>query len=320
MWCLQESNQGHKDFQSFALPTELRHPAKTLWVFERACGQVFYQIPQTRLQKYKFIQSCKILIKIYLRPHKRFYSPNFIGMNLVLDFGNTRIKMAFFEGARLLKENAFESVTELLASGCLNEKFEHGLLSSVTQDHLKVIKILNPGSKLNVFNSQTPIPLKNRYKTPETLGSDRLLASIASFTLFPNQNVLTIDVGTCIKYNFVNQNNEFLGGAISPGIPMRLKAMHNFTSALPLLEAEAMFNQLLGDDTKSSMLSGAQLGAAFEVDETINRYRDRHPDLKVVLAGGDGHYLSGQLKNPFFANPNGLLLGLNTVLLYNIEN
>lgn len=292
-----------------------------------SCGHLGLQvggpnctIPQTRLQKYKFIQSCKILIKIYPLLSMRFYSPNFIRMNLVLDFGNTRIKMACFEGPRLLKEKAFENAAELLASSHLHEKFEYGLLSSVTQDHHKVVEVLSPKLKVKVFNAQTPIPLKNAYKTPETLGSDRILSSIASFTIFPNQNVLTIDAGTCIKYNFVNQNNEFLGGAISPGIPMRLKAMHNFTSALPLIEPESGFEQWPGNDTRTSMLSGAQLGAAFEVDETINRYKSRYPDLKVVLTGGDSHYLSGQLKNPFFANPNSLLLGLNTVLLYNLEN
>lgn len=260
------------------------------------------------------------MIKIYPLLSKRFYSPNFIRMNLVLDFGNTRIKMAFFEGTRLLNEKTFESVEELLVSGVLNQKFKHALISSVTQNHLKILEILSPESKVKVFNAQTPIPLKNAYKTPETLGSDRILSSIASFTLFPNQNVLTLDAGTCIKYNFVNQNNEFLGGAISPGIPMRLKAMHNFTSALPLIEPEEGFEQWLGNDTRTSMLSGAQLGAAFEVDETINRYKSRYPDLMVVLTGGDSHYLLGQLKNPFFANPNSLLLGLNTVLLYNLEN
>ncbi len=241
-------------------------------------------------------------------------------MNLVLDFGNTRIKTAFFEGTQLLHTSVFDTMDELLASGCLQENFQHGLLASVTQEHLKLPGLVNGSSKLRLFGPHTPTPLKNLYTSPQTLGADRLLSAVASYALFPGQNVLTIDVGTCIKYNFVNEKNAFLGGAISPGLPMRLKAMHNFTSALPLLEPKKMFNQLIGDDTTTSMISGAQLGAAFEVDETINRYKVLYSDLKVVLLGGDSHYLSGQLKNPFFANPNGLLLGLNTVLLYNLEN
>jgi type III pantothenate kinase len=194
------------------------------------------------------------------------------------------------------------------------------LISSVTKEHVLLTEILKSKSKFSLFDLYTPTPLKNAYKTPETLGSDRILSAIGSFTLFPNQNVLTIDAGTCIKYNFVNNKNVFLGGAISPGIPMRLKAMHNFTSALPLIEPEERFEQWLGNDTRTSMLSGAQIGAVCEVDEVINRYKISYPDLKVVLTGGDSHYLSGQLKNPFFANQNNLLLGLNTVLLYNLED
>lgn len=250
---------------------------------------------------------------------EHFYCPNFIGMNLVLDFGNTRIKAAFFKGHTLLKENAFDTANNLHSSAWLEEHFSHCILSSVTQEHLTFMDRLKAKSKLLVFDSQTPIPLKNLYKTPGTLGTDRLLSSIASYSLFPHQNVLTVDAGTCIKYNLVNQNNEFLGGAISPGIPMRLKAMHNFTSALPLIEPKEDFDQMVGEDTVSSLRAGAQLGAVCEAEEMINRYKGIYPDLQVVLTGGDSHYLSRQLKNPFFANPNHLLLGLNTVLLYNFE-
>ncbi len=131
--------------------------------------------------------------------------------------------------------------------------------------------------------------------------------------------MLTIDVGTCIKYNFVNQNNEFLGGAISPGIPMRLKAMHTFTAGLPQIETDENYSQLIGDSTQSSLLTGAQLGAACEVEQMVQRYREQFPDLQVVLTGGDSYYLSKQLKNPFFANQNHLLIGLNAVLRFNFE-
>jgi len=241
-------------------------------------------------------------------------------MNLVLDFGNTLIKAAFFEKSTLLKESVFKSTGELINSAWLKEQYKNVIISSVTQQHPEVQKHLKPNANLLIFDHKTPIPLKNLYLTPLTLGSDRILSSIGSFVLYPNQNVLTIDAGTCIKYNFVNQNNEFLGGAISPGIPMRLKAMHNFTSALPLIEPEEKFSSLIGNDTKSSLLSGAQLGAVAEVDGTINLYKSIYPNLQVVLCGGDSLYLSEQLKNPFFANQNNLLLGLNTVLHFNFEN
>jgi len=241
-------------------------------------------------------------------------------MNLVIDFGNTRIKAAFYEHTRLLKDFVFANALELGKSGLIEENFQHCLISTVTKEHSGFIETLKSKSNLLVFSDQTPIPIINSYKTPQTLGSDRILAAIGSFSSFPNQNVLTIDAGTCIKYNFVNYKNEFQGGGISPGMSMRLKAMHNFTAALPLYEPEEKFDLLLGNDTKTSMLSGAQIGAACEIDEVISRYKFIYPDLKVVLTGGDAQYLSGQLKNPFFANQNNLLLGLNTVLLYNLED
>ncbi|HQQ94571.1 MAG TPA: type III pantothenate kinase [Bacteroidia bacterium] len=237
-------------------------------------------------------------------------------MNLVLDFGNTRLKAALFKEKECLQTLVFDKPEDLLSSNLLSNPIQQIALASVTQDHITLVEELKRTYKVLVFNAETPIPLKNLYQSPATLGSDRILASIGSYSQFPDKNVLTIDAGTCIKYNFVNSKNEFLGGAISPGIQMRLKAMHHYTAALPDLEIEPEFDQLIGDTTRTSMLSGAQIGAIQEVQACINIYFMQYPTLQVVLTGGDAGLLSKRLKKPFFANPNSVLTGLNTTLLY----
>jgi len=245
-------------------------------------------------------------------------------MNLVLDFGNTRIKTGVFEGDRLVGKHIFNpmaigSENELLAAIDSFPGIKNCLVASVTNDHTKTSEVLRSKYNTLVFAATTPIPLKNLYKSALTLGSDRIAASVGSWSLYPNQNVLTIDAGTCIKYNFVNSDNEYLGGAISPGIPMRLKAMNYYTQALPLVEPDKNYEKLIGQSTSESLLGGSLLAAVCEVDGMIDRYKDRYKNLQVLITGGDSDYLSKQLKNRFFANQNILLQGLNTILNFNLE-
>lgn len=237
-------------------------------------------------------------------------------MNLVLDFGNTRIKAGIFEGKELRHSAIFQNVQDLMQASLIKEKYQTCILASVTREHKKAHNYLAERCQTLLFGPETSIPILNRYKSPSSLGSDRLLASLGAFTFFPDRPVLTIDAGTCIKYNFVNGQNEFLGGAISPGISMRLRAMHQFTNALPLIEVKAYYTQLIGDTTETSLLSGAILGAASETDAMIERYKANFPELQVVLTGGDCGHLSGLLKNTFFAQQNLVLIGLNTVLIH----
>ncbi|MBL7911681.1 MAG: type III pantothenate kinase [Bacteroidia bacterium] len=240
-------------------------------------------------------------------------------MNFVVDFGNTRIKAALFNGGELEHSYVFNSVKGLIEGLKQIPDFQHCLIASVTGMHTEFIKALPKGKHVILFEASTPIPLKNLYKSALTLGSDRIAASVGAYSFYPNQNVLTIDAGTCIKYNFVNANNEYLGGAISPGLPMRLKAMKEFTHALPAIEMDKNFGDLIGTNTKDSMLSGALMGAVAEVDGIIDRYLLNNANLQVVLTGGDADYLGKQLKNRLFANQNILLYGLNTILNYNLE-
>ncbi len=241
-------------------------------------------------------------------------------MNLVLDFGNTRIKAGVFDGTHLAQTQFFDTEKELLAAIPSFSSIKNCIIGSVTNAHLNASNALSQQFYTLVFAANTPTPLKNLYQSALTLGSDRIAAAVGAYTLFPNRHVLTIDAGTCIKYNFVNSANEYLGGAISPGIPMRLKAMHDYTHALPAVEMNRDYHQLIGRSSRESLLSGALIGSAAEVESMIGYYSEIYPNLQVVLTGGDSAYLCKQLKNRFFTNPNILLTGLNAILNFNIES
>ena len=166
------------------------------------------------------------------------------------------------------------------------------------------------------LDSNTKLPFKNLYKTPKTLGVDRMALVSASVNQYPDSNVLIIDAGTCITYDFVNSEGEYLGGAISPGIKLRYQSLNNFTANLPLLEAEIP-NGIIGDSTSQAIHSGVINGILRELDGIIAEYQKKYPDLTVILTGGDSNFLSNQLKNSIFANSNFLLEGLNYILEFN---
>ena len=149
------------------------------------------------------------------------------------------------------------------------------------------------------------------------MGVDRIALVSSAASQFPNKNVLIIDAGTCITYDFINEKGCYLGGAISPGIKMRYQSLHKFTKKLPLLETKLPEN-LIGGSTEECIHSGVVNGVINEIDSNIDSYRKKNKDLTIVLTGGDVNFLSNRLKNGIFANPNFLLQGLNTILTYNL--
>jgi len=240
-------------------------------------------------------------------------------MNLVIDVGNTRIKIAVFNGLELLHNEIFTSEYFLKSTLNIIEKYqcENAIISSVgNQKKLEIQKIK---AKINLveLNSETKVPFKNNYSTPKTLGVDRIALMSSVIENFPNKNVLVIDAGTCITYDFINDGSCYLGGAISPGIKMRYKSLSYFTEKLPLLEYNGQ-DILIGNSTEACIHSGVINGVINEIDSTINSYKEKNRLLTVVLTGGDVKFLSNKLKNGIFANPNFLLEGLNTILTYNL--
>jgi len=241
-------------------------------------------------------------------------------MNLIIDIGNTRIKNAVFDEGELIHNEIFTDENFLKGTLKIIEKYQckNAIISSVGAVKKYDLIQLKSKIKLFVLNSETKVPFENKYSTPKTLGVDRIALVSSAVSNFPKKNVLIIDAGTCITYDFVNNEGCYFGGAISPGISMRYRALNKFTKKLPLLEPSNNYN-LIGDSTETSIHSGVIFGVISEIDSAVLQYKEKNEDLTVVLTGGDVNFLANKLKNGIFANPNFLLKGLNTILTYNLQ-
>jgi len=239
-------------------------------------------------------------------------------MNLVVDIGNTKVKAAVFESNTLISFESFqEDDFEKIISKFLQEHpIKACILASVKKDRSDILKILAQIPYFIQLNHTTSIPFTNLYSTPKTLGIDRIALVAATTNLYSHQNALIIDAGTCITYDFINKDQEYLGGAISPGIQIRYRSVHDYTSKLPQLQASEVYS-LIGDSTETAIHSGILNGVVQEIQGVINQYQAKYPDLTVILTGGDTKFLSKQLKNSIFAHQNFLLHGLNRILTFN---
>ncbi|MBI4930169.1 MAG: type III pantothenate kinase [Bacteroidetes bacterium] len=245
-------------------------------------------------------------------------------MNLVIDIGNTLTKTAVFNEAELSSFSSFEKIsTDVLRELLLkNSSVKNVILSSVTNHDKDISGFLKSKYFFIELSAATKIPIENIYQSKQTLGKDRLACAVGANFLFPNQNVLAIDAGTCIKYDFVNAKSQYLGGGISPGIDMRFKALNQFTDKLPLLNYK-QFDKLIGENTDESILSGVMNGTAEEVRGIIARYLQQYPDVKVVFTGGYLKFferifnISGNENSSIFADSFLVLKGLNQILKFN---
>lgn len=240
-------------------------------------------------------------------------------MNLIIDVGNTRIKTAVFIETELIHSESFTQEKFLTKMYEIIKIYncKNGILAAVRDMQKSQLEKLHTLINLIELNGSTEIPFINLYATPKTLGADRMALAAAAVRNFPNKDVLIIDAGTCITYDFLDSEGCYHGGAISPGIKMRYKSLHAFTENLPLLEPEST-HPLIGNSTETSMHSGVMNGVINEIDTIIEQYRKKNKDLTVVLTGGDVNFLSNKLKNGIFANPNFLMEGLNAILIHNL--
>ena len=240
-------------------------------------------------------------------------------MNLIVDIGNTSVKLAVFEKQTLTflhrkKVNDLErSVLEILNRF---PKIEQIFIASVAAFDSSHFSKIFSSYKLLFLNSKSKFPFKNLYQTPETLGPDRMALVAAAVCKYPNQNVLIIDAGTCITYDFIDAKSNYYGGAISPGIQMRYKALYENTDRLPLLEPIIPSN-FIGNSTQSAIHSGVVFGVVNEIEGVVASYKSKYSDLTVILSGGDANFLCKQFKISIFAFSNFLLEGLNFLLVYN---
>jgi type III pantothenate kinase len=239
-------------------------------------------------------------------------------LNLVIDIGNTLQKIAIFNNDECAYCQSFQSVTETTIASILNQfPVKYSIISSVADLDARVVGFLNANTKIIQYSHQTKLPVKILYKSAETLGLDRIANAVGAATLFPNKNVLSVQAGTCLVLDFVNEKGEYLGGSISPGMKMRFEALHEKTKKLPLLRASDNCIDFIGADTISSINCGVINGICYEIDGFIDEYRAKFENLIVILTGGDAECLQKFIKNTIFAAQNLVLKGLNEIIKYN---
>jgi type III pantothenate kinase len=243
-------------------------------------------------------------------------------MILAVDVGNTRIKAAVFEENTLLEFFVFQKTTLEKNIQNIFEKYQnisHLVVASVSDVEKQAFFSFESVVKIHFVSHNDSFPFVNCYETPKTLGIDRMVLAAGATLQYPNQNRLVIDAGTCVTFDFIDENNNYLGGAISPGLRLRYEALHNFTAKLPLLTLENP-NHFIGNSTSQSIHSGVVNGLVFEIDGFIEEFKTQFSKFIIILTGGDSEILAKRLKNTIFANSNFLLESLNQTFQYKIKN
>jgi type III pantothenate kinase len=239
-------------------------------------------------------------------------------MNLTIDLGNTYAKTGLFDDKKLVETN-WKLTYDQLITYVHQIRPQQIMVSSVSysEEQLKE-KFKDVTEQIFLLKNTTQVPLIKLYDTPETLGADRVAAAIGAKVIYPQQNCLVIDMGTCITYDLVDTNDHFHGGIISPGVRMRFKAMNTFTQRLPLLEPEGI-PVLIGKSTKHAMQSGVMNGLLAEINGLIEEYNKVLTNINVIFCGGDASYFANRIKYPNFVIPELVLIGLNRILEYNVK-
>ncbi len=239
--------------------------------------------------------------------------------NLCIDIGNTKIKMGWFRDRQLLASISLLREENAKIRAFLTNHAAKNIIYSTVAGALpnEVRDILPANCRVLELSAQLSLPVHLRYRSPETLGADRLAAVIGAQALYPNTHCLVIDAGTCITYDFLQADSIYLGGNISPGWQMRLDAMHDYTARLPRAAAQIPA-ALIGDSTTTALQNGAFVGMQLEIQGYIDYWAAQHPAINVLLTGGDADFFAKKLKSKIFVNQNLVLWGLNKTLNYNV--
>ncbi|MEG1572988.1 MAG: type III pantothenate kinase [Bacteroidales bacterium] len=241
---------------------------------------------------------------------------------LVIDIGNTSTKIAIFRNKELLRVQTYQQFDKHALQMLFNfyPTITHSIISSVAETPAFLEPYLSKYTKLVRWDASHLLPMHVAYRDLHSLGQDRLAIAKASAALYPNKEVLSIALGTCITYNFVDKENVFYGGAISPGLKMRYKALNYYTHALPLLDVQIeKINDLIGLTTQDSIQIGVLKSVWYELEGNIAAYTRKFPKIVTIITGGDANYFEMSLKNRIFALPNLVLIGLNEILDLNVS-
>lgn len=242
-------------------------------------------------------------------------------MNVVIDQGNSSVKIALFRNQEPEIVHSFSEWNDDSVRAVITAyPTRSAIYSSVGEersDQTKIDFLRTLVNNICVFDADTPIPIKIGYKTPRTLGRDRIAGLIGASIQAPGRTVSVIDAGTAITYDLL-ENNTFLGGNISPGLRIRFNSLHDYTSRLPQVSLAGDCPQI-GYDTETAIRAGVIWGAVYEIEQYIDCWKAVYPDILFFLTGGDAFLLSAKLKNAIFADKNLVLKGLNRILCYNVE-
>lgn len=238
--------------------------------------------------------------------------------SIAIDLGNTGGKYGIFEEDALVAQGNFKE-QEGLPQHVASQSFNHAIIASVSGGAAEQLKTgLSVSGSIIMLSAQTALPVSNGYKTPETLGADRIAAAVAAHFFFPNRNCLTIDAGTAITYDFIDASGCYQGGGIAPGIQMKFRALHTFTGRLPLVQEIKKNFPLIGQTTQESLESGVLGGTVAEVENIIAAHRQKAKQLVVILCGGDAGFFESTIKHPIFVIPELVLIGLQRILRHNV--
>jgi len=238
---------------------------------------------------------------------------------ICIDAGNTLIKVALMENGDIqsLVSFALADTNGLLNFIKMLPLVDACILSSVSVVNQEIIDALKQkAAHFMELTADTPIPIRNLYKTPETLGKDRLAAIVGANSLFPGRDILVVDAGTALTIDFVDREGNYHGGNISPGLNMRFRALHEYTKKLPL-QTQSDEYEIIGDSTMSAIVSGVQIGIIFEVNGYVDHFVNKFPQLVTILTGGDGNFFVDKIKKHIFAEPNLVFFGLEKIILIN---
>jgi len=244
-------------------------------------------------------------------------------MNLIFDLGNTMQKMAIMSSGKVIEIVKKPKITTKDIAKIIGKHSPtQAILSSVVDETEEITNFFKKRIPLLHFSHATPIPIQNAYKTPHTLGTDRLAGAVAAASLFPKQSTLVLQTGSCITSDFISEAGTYKGGNISPGLEMRLYALYHFSAKLPLVEYKNV-NSFIGTSTKDSILTGVVRGIEDECNGIVERYINTFNPLKVILTGGDAKKFESKIRNKIrnrlFVIDNLVLIGLDVILNYNVE-
>jgi type III pantothenate kinase len=238
-------------------------------------------------------------------------------MNLVVDIGNTSTKLALFEGNEKISQSRISGLScEELEQKLQGLKVEKAIVSSVKEIPLIISELFFPNIPfVHILSNRSKLPFKIEYDTPETLGPDRMAAAAGAFNLFPDKDILIVDAGTALTFDFLSANC-YKGGNISPGLTMRFKALNMYTEKLPLVSQTESFT-FPGRNTTDAIAAGVVTGVSYEINEYIRGFKDKNTDPKIILTGGDGEFLKDKINYNVMYMADIVIDGLNFILGYN---